>query len=200
MTSVTIRRLVITFALCFLNQTSVNARLGETQDQAEARYGLPKSEKVSRFGAPLIEGAKELTFEYEGWRIRCALLLATDGKGYIVREEYRKIWNGKVCKEGKTPSITEFERDAVLKAEAGTGQWSKRVIDELNHNPLQALTNQIAHISGLTGTVWTRNDGAVARLDFTSRAIVLDLPQARKYEADLKGIKEKKAHENVPKF
>ena len=79
----TVLTLACILALC----GSVVARLGDTRDAAEARYGLPKSEKPPQGGRPLIEGAKELTFEYQGWKIRCALLLATDGKEYIVREE-----------------------------------------------------------------------------------------------------------------
>jgi hypothetical protein len=198
-TPVEMRKFVITFSLC-LFQALVHARLGETQDQAEIRYGLPKSEKVAKFGRPLIEGGKELTFEYEGWRIRCALLKATDGKEYIVREEYRKIWNSKSYKDGGSPKITDFEREAVLNGEAGTSGWSKKLHGDLGRNPLRALSNQLAHISGLSGTVWTRDDGAVARLDGSSTAIVLDLPQARKYEIDLKAIREQKAREGVPKF
>lgn len=190
--------LLLSISLGFLTLHSTFARLGETQDQAEARYGLPKSEKVAKYGTPLIEGAKELTFEYEGWRIRCALLRATDGKEYIMREEYRKVWNSEVVKKGGIINIRDFERDAVLKGEAGNSQWTKKVLGDLNRNPLQALSNQLVHLSGLAGTVWTRDDGAVARFDSTS--LILDLPQARKYEAELKAIKEKKAREKVPKF
>jgi hypothetical protein len=68
------KTLILAICFGFLNEQSTFARLSETQDQAEARYGLPKSEKAAKYGRPLIEGAKELTFEYEGWRIRCALL------------------------------------------------------------------------------------------------------------------------------
>ena len=180
-----------------LLQGSALARLGETQDQAEARYGLPKSEKTSKFGRPLVDGAKELTFEYEGWRIRCALLLATDGKEYIVREEYRKLSNRKTA---TTPRIRDFELDAVLNAQAGVSPWTKKLTGNPNPNPLQALTNQLAHTSGFTGTVWTRSDGAEARLDRGAISLILELPQARKHENQLKAIKEQEAKRTVPKF
>jgi hypothetical protein len=68
-------------------------------------------------------------FEFEGWRIRCALLQATDGKFYIVREEYTKIWNGDVMKKGGSPQIREYERDTVFQAEGGG--WSSKTLAEL---------------------------------------------------------------------
>jgi len=52
----------------------------------------------------------------------------------------------------------------------------------------------------VTGTIWVRDDGAVARLDLGGSSMTLDLPQVRKYEAELKAIKEIKARAGVPKF
>jgi hypothetical protein len=43
------------------------ARLGDTRDEAEARYGLEKHEGVKLGQIPLLQGAKEITFEY--WRM-----------------------------------------------------------------------------------------------------------------------------------
>ena len=60
----------------------------------------------------LIDGAKELTFEYQGWRIRCALLPASDGKEYVVREQYSKIVRT-ALKAGGVLNIRDFECDAV---------------------------------------------------------------------------------------
>jgi hypothetical protein len=57
-------RIGVVVLLCL--GTSAFARLGDTQDQAEARYGLPK--KLFAFDRPLIEGARDLMFHYEGWR------------------------------------------------------------------------------------------------------------------------------------
>ena len=188
---------VLTLISAILICASASARLGDTQDQAEARYGLPKKPLVPR-SSVLVDGAKELNFEYQGWKIRCALLPATDGKEYVVREEYRKIWNSEVMKEGGTIQIRDFERDAVLQGEARSGPWQEKVIGDLDRNPIQALTNQFTYLTGITGRVWLREDGAIARL--TSDSILLDLPQARKYEAELKAIKDQKARAAVPKF
>jgi hypothetical protein len=176
--------------------SSAFARLGDTQDQAEARYGLPK--KLFAFERPLIEGARDLMFHYEGWKIRCALLKATDGREYVVRQEYRKIWNAEVMKKGGVIHVRDFERDAVLKSEASTGTWREKLSGDLSWNPVQALTNQLVHASGLGGKIWLREDGAVARALHDS--VMLELPQALKYEAELKAIKEQKARAAVPKF
>lgn len=155
-----------------------------------------------RSGPParrILPGAKELTFEYEGWRIHCALLLATDGREYIVREEYWKISNSKARKAGSL-SIKEFELDAILKGEAGSGSWTPKILGDTGKDMASTLGNQIAHVSGLTGKVWVREDGAIARVPFGAVMISLDLPQARKYEAELKAIQERKVRAAVPKF
>jgi hypothetical protein len=39
----------------------------------------------------LVEGAQEVTFEVEGFQIRCALLFAKDGEWRIVRKQYRNL-------------------------------------------------------------------------------------------------------------
>lgn len=183
----TVLALVCTLALC----GSGIARLGDTRDQAEARYGLPKSEKP-KYDRPLIEGAKELTFEYEGWQIRCALLFAKDGKEYIVREEYRKIWNSEVMKRGGVIQIRDFERDAVLEAEGGLPRWSQKLVDGGNDRKAD-LSTQFAHALLQTGNTWGRDDGAVARRQLGGDSITLDLPQALRYEAELRTIKDRNA-------
>src|SRR4051794_39602827 len=88
-------RLVLFLVLCAT--VPAMARLGDTREQAEARYGLEKPQAV-RSPNPLLEGARERVFESQGWRIRCALLLAKDGKEYVVREQYQKVFNGEVMK------------------------------------------------------------------------------------------------------
>jgi hypothetical protein len=176
--------------------SSALARLGDTQDQAEARYGLPK--KLFAFERPLVEGARDLMFHYEGWRIRCALLRATDGREYVVRQEYRKLWNSDVMKKGGVIQVRDFERDAVLKSEASSSRWREKLMGDLSWNPFEAMTNHLVHASGLGGRIWLREDGAVARVFHDS--VMLELPQVLKYEAELKAIEEQKARAAVPKF
>jgi hypothetical protein len=127
-------------SIAFALTLTCQARLAETLEQAEARYGLPKK-PVSTSSSSLVEGAKEHTFEMQGWRIRCAFHRATDGKEYTVREEYTKIWNSDVMKAGGTPSITDFETEAVLQGERGSTGWKRKVLAKLDSNPLSTLTN-----------------------------------------------------------
>ena len=185
--------------LLLLLTSSAFARLGDTRDQADARYGLPKKPFAPGIQPTLLEGAKEYMYEFEGWRIRCAALLAKDGKEYVVREEYQKIWNADVMKRGGVIQIRDFERDAILKGEAGNHTWNEQLIGKVDPDPLKAAANQFAHQSGLTGKVWVRDDNAVARMPIAP-VLVLDLPQARKWEEDLKAMKDQAARASVPKF
>ncbi|MEO8353045.1 MAG: hypothetical protein ABI680_15040 [Chthoniobacteraceae bacterium] len=191
------RSLAASLGFCLLAATA-SARLGDTQEMAEARYGLPK--KRTHSAPTILSGAKELTFEFEGWRIHCALLRASDGEEYVVREKYSKIWTSPVVKAGGSSRINDFERNAVLKGEAGSGSWTPKILGNAGKDLTTTFGNQIAHITGLTGKVWIRDDGAIARAQFGGGPILLDLPQARKYEAELKAIKEQKARAAVPKF
>lgn len=173
------------------------ARLGETLDQAEARYGLEKQEKQPSVRTKLLEGAREVTFEFQGWRIRCALLQATDGQFYIVREEYSKIWNSAVMKAGGVIQIRGFERDAVLQAEGGS--WKLKTLGEPGTDMLTTAANQLLRIYGVT-KVWVRDDGATARVHIAATTVILDLPQARKYEAELKGLKDQQQRQNAQRL
>jgi hypothetical protein len=173
------------------------ARLGDTRDEAEARYGLEKREGVNRFQNPLLQGAKEITFEHGGWTIRCALMKATDGKDYIIREEYRKLWNGEVMKAGGTITMRDFERDAVFEAEGGAKTWVKKRTGDIGNDLYSTMINQFIHISGISGSVWVRQDGAIARLDMIGTVITFDLPQAMKYEIEQKAAQEQKTRANA---
>ncbi len=180
--------------LAILTTTNAFARLGETQEQATARYGVPKQTQPPKYGQPLLEGAQELTFEYQGWKIRCALLRATDGVSYIVREEYTKLPMPNIALQ-----ISEDERKAILEGEGGMANWTERKTGELSVNPVKLLQNQLTH--SFMGRTWARSaDSAVAVHALGGISLRLDLPQALKYEQELKAIKEQKAKAAVPKF
>ena len=177
-----------------LTTTSAFARLGETQEQATTRYGVPKQTQPPKYGQPLMEGAQELTYEYQGWKIRCSLLRATDGVSYIVREEYTKL-----PKPNMALQISEDERKAILEGEGGLASWAERKTGELSVNPIKLLQNQLTH--SFMGRTWVRTaDSAVAVHALGGTPLRLDLPQALKYEQELKAIKEQKAKDSVPKF
>jgi hypothetical protein len=186
--------LSLTLGIC----SSGFARLGDTEDQAETRYGLPKKPLPPGIVPILIQGAKELNFEFQGWKIRVALLRASDGKEYVVREEYTKL---QPAIKTSGVFITDFEKDAILQAEAGSHSWHQKMIGEITGDPIQTLANQLAQISGISGKIWIRDDGATVRsIGQMSLNLILELPQAAKYEAELKVIKDREARAAVPSF
>jgi hypothetical protein len=173
--------------------TPASARLGDTEELAVQRYGAPKE---ARRSAALIPGAKELTFESQGWRIRCAFLPASDGREYIVREEYTKVWNSKVQESGVTLRIQDAELGIILKDETGTApgstSWRSRTLSLPRDDITAALASQLQLPASFAGTIWLRDDNALAHLNTTGSALMLDLVQARKYEAELRAIKARK--------
>ena len=168
---------------------SAHARIGETRDQAERRYGLPKSEKPPAYATPLLKGARELEYHYQGYRIRCALLMATDGNEYIVRQDYRRLKGA--------PSLKDFEVSAILEGERNGAQWTakKNTDRSLGISQAERILKQ-----ALTGVEMVRPDGAIARVEFGRTGVRLELPQAAQHEARLKAIKEQQERAAVPKF
>jgi hypothetical protein len=188
----------IPFALlCLALTTTAFGRLGDTLDQAEARYGLEKQQKLPPLTGQVLEGAREVRFEFEGWRIRCGLLQATDGQFYVVREEYTKIWNAQVMKAGGVIQIRDFEREAILQAEGGI--WASKLLAEAGSDLLSTAANQFLRTAGVT-KVWLRPDGATARMTLGSVTVILDLPQALNYEAQLKGLKDQQQRLNAQRL
>jgi len=174
-----------------LANSSAWALLGDSRDQAESRYGLEKREGVEAAKQPILQGAKEITFEYGGWTIRCALFKGKDGNDYVVREEYRKTWNQKVIKAGGSPNIRESDRTAVIDSEGGN-VWTKRAPAELVNTPLAATLDPYFKICGKPQILWTREDGAVVRGDAAGTWMIFDLPLVVKYEVDVKAAAARK--------
>ncbi len=153
---------------------SAFARLADTIDQAEERYGLPKAEKTPKGMDPLLEQAThEYTFLYQGWRIRCAFLLATDGQEYAVREEYSKE-----LAPGRSGLISDAERQAIFAGESAGKQWEEQ-------GPVQ----------------WGRQDRARASLK--GGILRLELPHAYRHEqqlARLRALNAPPAAAALPRF
>jgi hypothetical protein len=176
--------------LCLCSVTTLFGRLGDTLDQLEARYGFPKKKPMAA-AATLLEGSKEYFFEYSGYHIRCALLPATDGKEYVVREEYSKILEMANLKGGGSIEIRDFELNAILKGESASRTWTKQTAASSEPNAKKSLSHEVGQAIGLTGSSWKRDDGAVARTTTANRAMFLELPQAAKYEAEWKELHKK---------
>ena len=163
---------------------SIHARLGETEQQASARYGDPAEGLVGAGDKPLLQGSKELAYNYQGWRIRAAFV-----NGVTHRIEYAKI------PEGGTPKqLTDPEVEALLEAEKGTYNWRERKPRTGN----EAL-NQLAET--FSGRTWERSDHADAKL-LLRLVFVAQSKDAEKLEKDFakKAGKATPAPAKVPKF
>ena len=154
--------LPIVFSALLLAGHSASARLGETEAQAQARYGTPTPELIGPTDKPLLVGAKELAYNYQGWRVRAAYV-----NNVTVRIEYAHL------PENNTPKqISETEVKAVLEAEKGTFSWREQK-PKTGNKDLDNLKNFFG------GRVWERSDHAEATLKVN---LLLEL-QSRDAEA-----------------
>ena len=93
------------------------ARVGETEDENDDRYGLPKRQfDLLDKNFPLLrgDGTRTKSYLYEAWRIRVGYL-----NGMAVRIEY---WRNPKP-QGPNIPLTDYEKTAILEAENAGGQW-----------------------------------------------------------------------------
>ena len=124
-----------------------SARLGETEAQARARYGEPTPQYASPSDKPLMPGAKEVIYYFQGWRVRSAF-----ANNVTVRIEYAHVPEGGVPK-----NISDAEAKAILDAEKAAFSWreQKPKTGDKNLNALKTLFD---------GRNWERSDHAMATL------------------------------------
>lgn len=152
--------------LLFLGLTlcaSAHARLGENETQSKTRYGNPMSELIGANEKPLMLGAKELAYNFEGWRIRAAFV-----GGVTHRIEYVKIENS------QPQAMTEDELQAVLTAEGGKFKWREDK-PRTGYDSLNKLQTAVE------GRKWERTDHALASLKM-NLVLTLDSRDADKHE------------------
>lgn len=89
------------------------ARLGENEAQSKARYGEPNPALISGLDKPLIPGATECVYAYQGWRVRVAFV-----NGVTHRIEYVKA-----LQDGGLKEISESDLQALLDAEKDKYKW-----------------------------------------------------------------------------
>lgn len=138
------KTLLLVTALC---PFTLHARLGENEAQAKARYGGPQAELVGQNEKPLMPGAKELAYNFQGWRVRAAYV-----GGATHRIEYIKL-----PENGQPKPLTEDELQAVLAAEVGKFKWR----EEKPRTGYEAL-NKLQ--TAFEGRKWERTDHARANL------------------------------------
>lgn len=123
---------------------TLHARLGETEAQAQARYGMPTPSVIGADEKPVMSGAKEVIYTFEGWRIRAAYV-----NNVTVRIEYVHL---------PPKPLTDEEIKAVLEAEKG-GRFSWR-----EEKPRTGYKELNALKALFDGRIWERSDHAQAQL------------------------------------
>ena len=159
---------------------ALHARLGETEAQAEKRYGMPTPSVIGADEKPLMAGAKEVIYTFEGWRIRAAYV-----NNATVRIEYVHL---------PPKALTDAEIKAVLDAEKGRFAWREEK-PRTGYKELNALKTLV------DGRVWERSDHAQAKLK-ANLLLVLETRDAEAIEKKLaKGLgKDPAKPVAVPKF
>ena len=66
------KRLIPLALLLSILSPLAEARLGETEGQSQARYGQAREDLSAPTDKPLLLGAIERCYEYQGWRVRGA--------------------------------------------------------------------------------------------------------------------------------
>ena len=145
----------------------LHARLGETEAQAQQRYGAPTPELIGATDKPLLTGAKEVAYNFQGWRVRAAFL-----GGTTVRIEYVHL-----PENGTLVPVTEAEIEAVLEGEKGKFSWKeeKPKMGDKNLNALKTM---------FEGRRWERSDHAQAGLK-AKLLLTLETREVEAYEKKL---------------
>jgi hypothetical protein len=107
----------------------------------------------------------------------------------------------KTIKAGVSPTIQDYELEAIMTANTPAGTTWKQIAYNNPDSPNKGLGKIFeSYFAGVTGEkMWQRSDGAILWL--RSKLIVrLELPAAHEYEAKLKTEKEQKARASVPQF
>jgi hypothetical protein len=125
-----------------------HTRIGETEAQSQARYGQAREDLTGASDKPLLPGAVERCYEYQGWRVRAAF---AGGACQVI--EYVHIPENGVPKQ-----ISEAEVTAILEAEKGKSRWKEEKIKA--PGPYAEIAKGIKGAFKLNK--WERTDGAIA--------------------------------------
>ena len=166
-------------AVCFVPSLSC-ARLGETEAQAQARYGEPAPQYAAPTDKPLLPGAKEVIYFFQGWRIRSAFV-----GGTTARIEYVHLPEG----AGVAP-VSEAEAKVILDAEKGKYSWREQK-PKTGYKELNALKTLFE------GRVWERSDHALATIK-ANVVMVIESRDADALEKKLAKEQGKTKPETVP--
>jgi hypothetical protein len=137
--------------LVFIAMYDANARLGETEGVSQQRYGQPSDEWIGANDKPLMPGAVEKAYSYQGWRVRAAFV-----GGVCVRIEYVHF-----PQDGVPQKIEAAEMAAILDAEKGKFSWRE---ERATTQPGAAGELEKALKGAFNVRKWKRSDHAMAEL------------------------------------
>ena len=171
--------LLVLPAIIFIAMPAAEARLGETEGQSQQRYGQARPELVGANDKPLMPGAVEKAFEYQGWRVRAAF-----AGGVCVRIEYVHT-----PQDSLPQKIAEAEIVAILDAEKAKFSWRE---EKATKQPGAAGEIEKALKGALNVRKWQRSDHAVAELAL-GLVIKLESRDAQEIEKKLAKLAKEKA-------
>ena len=177
------RSLVLLFLSCLVLPSIAFARLGESVEHSQARYGNPV-ENIQDTISPILKTASSKTYHYQGWQIRI---------GYINDHAVRMFY-AKLPKSGETQVLKADEIEAVLKAELHGGKWQKlRAATLFSRKNSGNSSFDHAHLR------WVNTNKCLAYS--TNRMnLYVEAPEAIIWEQALINEKEVQRNENIPKF
>ena len=171
--------------IIFLAVPAAQARLGETEGQSQQRYGQAREDLTGPNDRPLMPGALERAYEYEGWRVRAAF-----AGGVCVRIEYVHM-----PQDGLPQKIADSEIAAILNAEKANFSWRE---EKATKQPGAAGDIEKAIKGALNVRKWQRSDHAIAELAL-GLVIKMESRDAKEIERKLaKLAKEKPAPGTKP--
>jgi hypothetical protein len=182
-----LRQFAVPLCAVVLTGAHAVARLGETEAQSQARYGEPRPELIGADEKPLLEGAKELAYKFEDWRIRVAFL-----NNVAVRLQYIHLPDASGLKK-----ISDLEAESILEAEKGKFSWREQKA-RTGSKELNALATMFQ------GRRRERSDHAEAKLE-GERVLTVQSREVDDYEKKLarqggKGNPRATPAPKVPKF
>jgi len=161
-----LRTALIVFLLATV-ATTVVARLDETKADCDKRYGIPR-ERDPSIEYPLIEGADNLVYTQEGWKIYVAFV-----GGKAARIEYSKI-------RGEHPSgtvvIMPADIETLLDVESADGAWTEAQAKPAS-NPFAAFDRLVDNTRS-----WTHSGGWTATLKNNKTVMRFETPAAKTFE------------------
>lgn len=179
--------LLILFLVCLSFPTVTFARLGDTVDVSEKRYGKPIINPADKVN-PVMKNVRNESYSYKGWRIRAAYI-----NDHVVRIQYVRE-----SKPDISPLLQDYEIQAILKAEAHGGTWEKMRKKSLVEEAIFKTNHPNKNFVHAKAS-WKNTNGCIA---YTPIGILLyvESPDASRWESAMANAKVEKSKQDVPEF